>query len=599
MNGLRRLAFTSFAVVVMILLFMHETGSLGEVVTFAFLLGGAVCFGNKVAESSPYGLQHCLMAGGTGVGLCSLVNHSGTITGLADILGLSDKVVLMLVFVILFVALLPAIRRFMEFAKSEVSSHGALRWVNEFAICRCCVILALLGITLQVIFSFSGDIWGDEAWTMVFIAPSYVESVGLIAADVHPPLYYLIVKGAVDVVHALCPGVPAVYVVRMCSVIPVLSLAVIGVTYIRNRYGRLPGTLFAVLVACMAPMIDMSIEMRMYSWALFFVTLTYLFAERLSPKGNMWLWCGFVLFSLGAAYTHYFAIVAVLPAYLYVLVVMRSRIWVLFLVCLIVVACYFPWLLVFINQATRVGAGYWISPVGMQELMRVFGILLPDGFCVAMLLLLLCLALLEDQQKEQKYKGIVCMLVPVFVVLVGWVASLAFRPVFVARYLFPAVGVMWYGAVILLSRYQNRNIVVMFSLCTMFAAACSLITFSTREYRGMLEHERFMTFAQAQVEPIYISIETKGCRVASVMTGCPGYSWKSPLSDLMKKAFGVESLHDVAGLRKAAESGKTVCFLARKPAEIEQFKSEVPFECHYQGKFLIGQEYDVYRVIVD
>ena len=45
---------------------------------------------------------------------------------------------------------------------------------------------------------FSSDIWYDELFTVGMIEHSYGDLIGFTARDVHPPLYYCIVKLFVD-----------------------------------------------------------------------------------------------------------------------------------------------------------------------------------------------------------------------------------------------------------------------------------------------------------------------------------------------------------------------------------------------------------------
>ena len=53
--------------------------------------------------------------------------------------------------------------------------------------------IVMLGVS--VFLCFSGDIWYDELFTMGLAGQSLSELTAITAADVHPPLYYMIVKG--------------------------------------------------------------------------------------------------------------------------------------------------------------------------------------------------------------------------------------------------------------------------------------------------------------------------------------------------------------------------------------------------------------------
>ena len=62
-------------------------------------------------------------------------------------------------------------------------------------------IIGILFVTVSVCFlcisvflSFSDDIWYDELFTMGLINQPFGKLISITARDVHPPLYFLIVK---------------------------------------------------------------------------------------------------------------------------------------------------------------------------------------------------------------------------------------------------------------------------------------------------------------------------------------------------------------------------------------------------------------------
>ena len=61
--------------------------------------------------------------------------------------------------------------------------------------------------------------------------------ISLAARDVHPPLYYLMVKAAVELVHLFAPGADAVIICKVVSVLPYLAL----LGYSPVSYTHLPG----------------------------------------------------------------------------------------------------------------------------------------------------------------------------------------------------------------------------------------------------------------------------------------------------------------------------------------------------------------------
>ena len=140
------------------------------------------------------------------------------------------------------------------------------------------VSVVLLGRSL--VLCFSNDIWYDELFTVGMIGHSYGELVELTARDVHPPLYYMITKFFVDLCKLILPGVHAVAAAKMVSVLPYFVLLLYSVTFIRKRFGIFTGGVFLFCVVSMPQLSGYTVEVRMYSWALLFVTAAFLHGYR-------------------------------------------------------------------------------------------------------------------------------------------------------------------------------------------------------------------------------------------------------------------------------------------------------------------------------
>lgn len=90
------------------------------------------------------------------------------------------------------------------------------------------VMLLTMGINFSLIFNDS--VWFDESFTMLTIKSGFKEIIQITIEDVHPPLYYLILKCAIIVLGY------SVSAAKIVSLIPVLLAMVLGVTAIRRRF---------------------------------------------------------------------------------------------------------------------------------------------------------------------------------------------------------------------------------------------------------------------------------------------------------------------------------------------------------------------------
>ena len=361
----------------------------------------------------------------------------------------------------------------------------------------------MLGKSLML--CFSSDIWYDELFTVGMIEHSYGDLVALTAGDVHPPLYYCIVKFVVELCKLILPNADIVVFTKIVSVLPYFILLIYSVTFIRKRFGILTGGLFLFCVIAMPQLSAYTVEIRMYSWALLFVTAAYLHTygiitclrERMSDIGDeshkilfkrkvQAHYIALVLYGLAAAYTQYFACVAVIMVYLWLLlwlifcapqdkdrkILKKLQGW--FVCVLVSVVGYFPWLLSLYRQMRAVRENYWILPLTWRTLGGCVKFIMKPSFAndtlntiLAAVLFFVYVALLlnimskhylnrrvlRDEESKNTYSvdldifGLMLAGAGVLagLVLFGFVASFLLRPIFVYRYMIPAMGCFWFS----------------------------------------------------------------------------------------------------------------------------------------------------------
>ena len=55
-------------------------------------------------------------------------------------------------------------------------------------------ILILVIFLVNLSLCFNRSLWADEAWTALLMQNDFKDMMGIIANDVHPPLYFIILK---------------------------------------------------------------------------------------------------------------------------------------------------------------------------------------------------------------------------------------------------------------------------------------------------------------------------------------------------------------------------------------------------------------------
>lgn len=322
------------------------------------------------------------------------------------------------------------------------------------------------------------SIWTDEAFSLQMIRYGYGKMVGLTAQDVHPPLYYFILKFAVDMIHVFLPDASSVMIGKITSSVPFFILIIFSGWKLKKEYGSKFAIVFDILLLSMPHMLQYAVEIRMYSWAMLFVFAAFynfmnILCNETSVKRN---WICLTIFSLAAAYTHYFAAVAAAELFLCMFI------WSLIrhdkttmikeaIVAVCGVGLYFPWLIVLHAQMSQIHHNYWISKPGFSDIQKIIKYPVnPEGnlnisrlIYVILFLLILCSIVYVIYKKNNRLEILMIrcngFLMLIFVETVGITVSLCYQPIFIARYLLPAFVCMDFSFAYLISQ-QNKKMML-------------------------------------------------------------------------------------------------------------------------------------------
>lgn len=322
--------------------------------------------------------------------------------------------------------------------------------------------IAILVISVAMtFFNISADaLWYDESYSVATVTHSLGDIIPLVSADVHPPLYYILLRIAVVIFGN------SLAVIRGLSALASIVTVVLAFAFLRKRWGS-PGALAFAVIFIVTPMaIGAAQEARMYSLASFFVTGMVLAGYAAATDNRLRDWVALGVFAFAATWTHYFALIAagLYWCMLFIKIMITpvqpgekklARGTPLFR-CLIVggavIVLFLPWALALVNQASRVAENFWIPPL---NLMSVFAILSfpfgqrfggPYGMISFYLFIAVHLVAIAGIVRALIKKDREVFL-PLSALLVYWLTfatgvflSWAIRPIFVERYLVTCMG---------------------------------------------------------------------------------------------------------------------------------------------------------------
>lgn len=354
--------------------------------------------------------------------------------------------------------------------------------------------LALLFFLCYLSLCFNNNIWTDEAFTIELLHSDFAGILKGTASDVHPPLYYLIAK-----CFTLAFG-DSLLCLKLVSILPMFLCMSWGALIVRRRFGLRAAVLYSILLGVIPCTMEYAVQVRMYSWAIFFLTFMALWAYEAYLEQGLRFYAGIVLTSVAAAYTHYFAFVSAILIYgflfLALLIGKRRELlkWLLSVIASLVL--FAPWMPYMELQVKGVSRNYWIEEITGETVKAFFPFLFDMGipgttaFWLGFLALSLFFAIrmmlsARTGQKEEAGAGLfalLCLLVPVGTALTGITASALIRPVFIVRYLLPCMGLLALFLAITLSRYADKAVYGALLLCFLCAGLVDYKQSVYREY---------------------------------------------------------------------------------------------------------------------
>lgn len=278
------------------------------------------------------------------------------------------------------------------------------------------------------------------------------------AADVHPPLYYLIVKTICAIFGMSGP------VLHIISIIPLVIILVFSLTIVWKKFGACAALVLMTMTSISDAAIRFNVEIRMYSWAALFVLFSYYYFYKIVSEDNNRDYILFSVFSLAAAYTHYYALIAVAFFYAVLffraLLFKRDQIKRTLVIIGVAIAVYLPWLFVLIKSLTTRVDNYWISE--NSSFKECFNFIFSDKFymiCWAMVVVLAAVSFIYMIRNREEDGNLLLLIASGMISVTGTMAvgigiSALLSPFFVTRYIYVVCPVAWLVFGILLSKLR-------------------------------------------------------------------------------------------------------------------------------------------------
>ena len=311
---------------------------------------------------------------------------------------------------------------------------------------------------LNFIRIFDNNFWGDEAFSINLVKNSLSEIFEITGHDVHPPLYYILLK------YLSAPFDFNPFICHFVSLLPFALLLVFSIVVIRKDFGSWVALLFNTMISLMGTALHYNVEVRMYSWGALFLFISFYYSYKIIKFGSWYYYLLFLVASVAAAYTHYYCIISVSAFYLmlFLLCFLRKVNWFRFLfTALLAVILYIPWLSYLLKSVKQTLTDYWINDFPSFYACLVYGF---SGhltlLLVAVVALLSFVVGMKKTKRELPENCLVIMGVFSFLMTIfcGECASYFLRPVLRLHYLYPVSVVVWFVFVFTIKKFNYLRV---------------------------------------------------------------------------------------------------------------------------------------------
>lgn len=336
--------------------------------------------------------------------------------------------------------------------------------------------LIFLGIMTCVGFTKLG-MWYDEIYSINMIKLPFSEMVSLSSKDVHPILYYCIYKFFFKISTLL--NIPNMILVgKLVSLLPFYLIIILTATKVRKSFGWLTAGIFAICITSMPQLMHYGVELRMYSWGLFFITASFIYVyDIISRESNWKQWVILTILTICSAYTHYYSAIASFILYfallIYFILKNKKELKKWLISAIVSVISFLPWVVILLSQIQKTDY-YWIKPITLKTIVGyIWYVFSPNNqminanqiatWSVLGILLLISVVILVISYLRRSEKDIIGkyafmgILITVFVPLIGIIISVITHPFFHPRYMIPVLGCLWLGVSILLGKNYNKK----------------------------------------------------------------------------------------------------------------------------------------------
>lgn len=345
------------------------------------------------------------------------------------------------------------------------------------------IVTIIIGTIFILLSAFHSNIWFDEAYSVGMAERTITEIWNIGGHDVHPVLYYWMLRivGLVVSAWGATNIATKIIIYRIFSAIPISLLGILGYTHIKKDFGEKVGIIFSFLVFFLPESILYANEIRMYSWAILAVTVLAIYAYRLRlpENSNRKNWLIFFVASISSIFLHYYGLMAagLINVVLLVYLIFNKRGKDILAICLfglIQLIAYVPWLIYFVSQLKSIQGGFWIKyifPESLYELVAgqfIGNLKYKKELFILTTIFYIYLIIKLLRSKENKLPAILSIGLYLAVIIAAIIMTKVLHTeILYYRYLFVTTGLLIFAISYILGKTEHNKVI--WVICAMIA----------------------------------------------------------------------------------------------------------------------------------
>ncbi len=440
--------------------------------------------------------------------------------------------------------------------------------------------LPILAIFIWGLLCVTNQLWYDEAFSAGLVMKPWKELIYITAVDDHSPFYYVVLK----LFYHLTGGGTHFWTLKAFSLLFMIGYMFLGKYYVSKLFGRRVSVWFMAFSLLAPIMCVQAGNVRMYSMALFFLTLTGLLAYDLYCEESRKKWILFVLSTICVVYCHSFAVIQAVWVYLlFMAALIKSRqfgkLKKFFVSGVVVSVVFSPWLLVTLKQiqlrmlydtgsATELagpGAVWdycreWFSAIETPiDMVVVAGILLA---------VVLGIPAFSQMKKECNYAPLLGVMAFGLTSVTGFVISVFINNCFLGRYAFPGFGFIMLFYAVGMSRISHWGFKGGIVAVALGCFGVQYVSELSLEYDGGLQ--RYEAFYEEQVREEHVFIAPHGHAIFPSIYHPEGNYYLYGYVPVDLSFPNLKECYDLGQLVRDADKVWYICFKEDSPADVEE-----------------------------